>query len=405
MSNKKIPVTVLSGFLWAGKTTLLNHILHQRGDKKIALIVNDMSEINIDAKLIKNEIQLSRSEEKLIEMSNGCICCTLRDDLLKEVERLWKEGKYDAIVIESTGISEPVPVAQTFSFVDEETGISLEKWARLDTMVTVVDAYNFAHQFWTDKTLADLKVWLDDTDTRPLVNLLTEQIEFCDIIILNKVDMISPSELIRVKGIIRSLQAEAQIIETNFWKINISQIVETGLFNYDRAEKSALWIREMQSGGHKNHISEKDEYGIGSFLYQRFRPFHPERFIKIASTEWAGVVRSKWLFWVASRSDYAGNWSQAGGSIRIDPAGRWYASLTSEELWFLSPEEQLEYNLYKEKPFKDQRNEIVIIGIHINESEITKLLDTALLTDEELAHPELWSSFKDTLPEWQIAQA
>ena len=400
---KKIPVTVLSGFLWAGKTTLLNNILSQRWDKKVALIVNDMWEVNIDANLIKSWNNLSTTEEKLVEMDNGCVCCTLREDLLIEVEKLAQEWKYDALIIESSGISEPVPVAQTFSYVDEETGIDLWKWADLDTMVTVVDAHDFLNKFWSDKTLAEIQMWLDETDHRPLVNLIVEQIEFCNIILLNKCDLISKEDLHYVKWIIRSLQSEAQIIETVNSDVDIKEIIETGLFDYDKASASPLWIQELESGWHAHHTSEIDEYGISSFIYNRERPFHPKRFMDALNNTWAWVVRSKWVCWIASRNDFAGNWSLAWGSIKLDPLWRWMWSLTHEEREIYSPEENKEYEKeYWAKEFWDKKTEFVIIWVKMNDEEIIALLDSALLTDDEMQNPESWKDFEDPLPEWEI---
>lgn len=398
---KKIPVTVLSGFLWAGKTTLLKYILEQRGNMRVALIVNDMASINIDANLVKNGVSLSQQEEKLVEMSNGCICCTLRDDLLQEVKRLEEEGKYDAIIIESSGISEPVPVAQTFSYIDEESGIDLGQFARLDTMVTVVDAGNFLAHFGSDKTLADLKMWLSDEDDRPLVNLMVEQIEFADIIILNKIDLVNEEEKKYILGIIRWLQADAKIIETTESKVDISEIVNTGLFDFENATKSPLWVKELESGGHASHTPETEEYGVSSFIYQKEIPFHPERFAEVCSKIWEGVIRSKGIIWLASRNDFAGNWSQAGGSIRLDALGRWMASFSKEERIAYSQEEN---DIYEEefgdKAFWDRRTELVIIWVQMDKDEIIQMLDRALLTKEEMENTESWKNMKDTLPAW-----
>ncbi len=400
---KKIPVTVLSWFLWAWKTTLLNHILKQRWDKKVALIVNDMWEINVDATLVKNWNNLSKTEEKLVEMDNWCVCCTLREDLLIEVEKLAKEGKYDALIIESSGISEPVPVAQTFSYIDEETGVDLTKWAELDSMVTVVDAYNFLDQFWSDKTLADIKIWLSDEDDRPLVNLIVEQIEFCNIVILNKCDLVSKEELKYIKWIIRWLQADAKIIETTNSKVDISEIVDTKLFDYDKATMSPLWIKELESWWHHTHVSETDEYWITSFVYKRYKPFHPERFLEIINKTWPWVVRSKWLVWIASRNDYAWNWSLAGWSIKLDAMWRWMASFSREERIAYDPVQNMEYEKeYVWKRFWDRTNEFVVIWVKMDNQEIEKLLDYALVTDEEMNNPEKWSEFEDNLPKWFI---
>lgn len=400
---KKIPVTVLSWFLWAWKTTLLNNILKQRWDKKVALIVNDMWEINVDYNLVKNWNSLSKTDEKLVEMSNWCICCTLREDLLVEVEKLAHEWKYDAIIIESTWISEPVPVAQTFSFIDEETWIDLSKFAYLDTMVTVVDAKNFLSQFWSDKTLADVKMWLDESDDRPLVNLIVEQIEFCDIVILNKTDLVSSEELHYIKSIIRSLQADAKIIESVNWNVDIKEIVDTWLFDFDKASLSPLWVKELENWWHKNHNPETLEYWITSFVYKREKPFHPERFMNAVSKTWNWVVRSKWVFWLASRNDIAWNWSLAWWSIKADPLGRWMASFSKEEREIFNPEEAIVYEKeFWNKPFWDRRTEFVIIWVEMDKEEIIKILDEALLTDEEMKNPKNWKNLSDPLPKWMV---
>lgn len=399
--NKKIPVTVLSWFLWAGKTTLLNKILHQRWDLKVAVIVNDMWEVNIDANLVKNEISLSHTEEKLVEMDNGCICCTLRDDLLIEVKRLCEEGRYDAIIIESSGISEPVPVAQTFSFEDEESGINLGDFSYIDTMVTVVDAGNFMKHFWSDQTLAELKMWVNDEDERPLVNLMVEQIEFADVIILNKIDLVTPEEKKYILWIIKGLQADAKIIETQESEVDMKEIINTGKFDFERASSSPLWIKELESGWHHTHTPETEEYGVWSFVYKSEIPFHPERFAKICAIEWPSVIRSKGIVWLASRNDFAGNWSQAWGSIRLDGMGRWISSLSEAEKAENNIEFDPEYEEeFWDKRYGDRRTELVVIGVDMDKDEVKKILDSALITDDEYQNPDSWKNFTDPLPAW-----
>ena len=395
--KKKLPVTVLSGFLVAGKTTVLSHILNNRQGKKIAIIVNDMSDINIDSSIVKNEVSLNHREEKLIEMTNGCICCTLREDLLIEVNRLACDERFDYLVIESTGISEPLPVAETFTFSDEN-GVSLSDVALLDTMVTVVDAINFLKDYDEAKYLQETGESLGEEDERSVADLLIDQIEFADVILISKTDLVKERDIEKLNAILRTLNRYALIIPIKNGNVDVEDVINTGLFDFEKAQQAPGWLKEMRG----EHIPETEEFGITSFSFVARRPFHPEKFFNFLhdSEKFGKLIRSKGYFWLASRPNYAGQWNQAGGIASYGYAGMFWKSVPKDD-WPTDDESISEIKSQWNEPYGDMRQELVFIGQEIDSRSMLKALNECLLSDDDVLKGEdYWKTLNDPFPVW-----
>ncbi|HHF3214385.1 TPA: zinc metallochaperone GTPase ZigA [Vibrio alginolyticus] len=398
MNTQKLPVTVLSGFLGAGKTTVLSHILNNRQGRKVAVIVNDMSEVNIDAATVQNEVSLNHSEEKLVEMSNGCICCTLREDLLEEVTKLAQEGRFDYLVIESTGIAEPLPVAETFTFADEN-GLSLSDVARLDTMVTVVDAINFLRDYDEAKFLTETAESLGEDDERSVADLLVDQVEFADVILISKTDLAEKSEIERLLAILKTLNTSATILPISNGEVELDAVLDTQSFSFEKAQQATGWLKEMRG----EHIPETEEYGISSFAYHARRPFHPEKFYDFLhnAKDYGKLIRSKGYFWLATRPEFVGQWSQAGGIARYGVAGMFWKAIPKEE-WPTDQDYLDAINDIWQEPYGDMRQELVFIGQGLEQEKLIARLNECLLTEDEMEQGlDYWLSLEDPFPEWE----